>query len=309
MTTQRPDQSKAPSWLPFAPWLFVCLWSAGYGVAKLCLEYTSPLNLLAMRFVLTASILALPLVFYKVSFPSWRALGPLCLVSLCIHVVHFGLVYGGLSFGASAGVLALFAASQPLLVEISVSLFYRRFPRVVTMTGLGLGMAGAAYVIIMRHEFSAGALLGALMGFLAVVSFSIGTACDRYRTKNESPLAGYFVQYLFAAIVSLPLAYAVEGLQITPHINLLAGVGYLVLGNAIVGIFLLLTMVQFNSLSRVTSVMFLVPGLGALIAWLVVGEAMPFETWPGIIMAGLGVIMVLYAETIFPSKNNGKQDV
>ena len=40
-----------PHWLPIAPWMFLVVWSAGYGVAKLALESTTPLNLLALRFV------------------------------------------------------------------------------------------------------------------------------------------------------------------------------------------------------------------------------------------------------------------
>ncbi len=70
--------------------------------------------------------------------------------------------------------------------------------------------------------------------------------------------------------------------------------GYLVVGNAITGVFLLLTMVRHGALSKVTSVMFLVPGLGALIAWLVVDEAMPPAAWPGIALAAAGVLLVLY---------------
>ena len=36
-------------------------------------------------------------------------------------------------------------------------------------------------------------------------------------------------------------------------------------------------------------------GIAALIAWLVVGEVMPVEAWPGIVLAVAGVLLVLYA--------------
>ena len=57
----------------------------------------------------------------------------------------------------------------------------------------------------------------------------------------------------------------------------------------------MLTMVRFGAISRVTSIMFLVPGMAALIAWLVVDEVMPFDAWPGIGFATPGVLFVLYA--------------
>jgi hypothetical protein len=39
------------------------------------------------------------------------------------------------------------------------------------------------------------------------------------------------------------------------------------------------------------------------IAWLVVGEVMPVEAWPGIVLAAAGVLLVLYA----PSKPANQQ--
>jgi drug/metabolite transporter (DMT)-like permease len=78
---------------------------------------------------------------------------------------------------------------------------------------------------------------------------------------------------------------------------------YLVFGNSLLGIFLMLTMVRFGAISQVTSIMFLVPGIAALIAWLVVGEVMPVEAWPSIVLAAAGVLLVLYA----PSKPANQQ--
>jgi hypothetical protein len=58
---------KAPRWLPIVPWLFLFVWSAGYGVAKLALESTTPLNLLALRFsVATVALLPFVLIFRPV---------------------------------------------------------------------------------------------------------------------------------------------------------------------------------------------------------------------------------------------------
>ena len=76
---------------------------------------------------------------------------------------------------------------------------------------------------------------------------------------------------------------------------MISALSYLVLGNSLLGIFLMLTMVRFNAISQVTSIMFLVPGIAALIAWFVVDEVMPIAAWPGIILAAVGVLLVLYA--------------
>ncbi len=72
------------------------------------------------------------------------------------------------------------------------------------------------------------------------------------------------------------------------------GIFHLVFGRCISSVSSI-SMVRFGAISQVTSIMFLVPGIAALIAWLVVGEVMPVEAWPGIALAAAGVLLVLYA--------------
>ena len=62
-----------PRWLPIAPWLFLFVWSAGYGVAKLALESTTPLNLLAFRFVGAALVLIPFVLTIRPAWPSSQA--------------------------------------------------------------------------------------------------------------------------------------------------------------------------------------------------------------------------------------------
>jgi len=75
----------------------------------------------------------------------------------------------------------------------------------------------------------------------------------------------------------------------------MGALSYLVFGNSLLGICLMLTMVRFGAISLVISIMFLVPGMAALIASLVVDEVMPMLAWPGIGLAAAGVLLVLYA--------------
>ena len=86
-----------------------------------------------------------------------------------------------------------------------------------------------------------------------------------------------------------------EGYQTEWSSSMIGALSYFMFGNSLLGIFLMLTMVRFGAISRVTSIMFLVPGIAALIAWLVVDEVMPLDAWPGIGLAAAGVLLVLYA--------------
>ena len=284
-----------PRWLPIAPWLFLFVWSAGYGVAKLALESTTPLNLLALRFVgATLALLPFALIFKPV-WPEKRAIRDLLVVATFLQLGHFLCIYFGLALGASAGVLALFAASQPVLIAIVASLVNQRIPPPRVWAGLLVGLLGASWVIVVQGNFSDGALLGAVLGFVAVVSLSLGQVYDKSQRPECHPLLVYVIQYAFASIVSVPIALFFEGYQTEWTTSMFGALAYLVLGNSLLGIFLMMTMVRFGAISQVTSIMFLVPGIAALIAWLVVGEVMPIEAWPGIALAAAGVLLVLYA--------------
>ena len=292
-----------PRWLPIAPWLFLFVWSAGYGVAKLALESSTPLNLLALRF-LGATVALLPFVLiFRPTWPDKRAIRDLLIVATFLQLGHFLCIYFGLALGASAGVLALFAASQPVLIAIVASLVSHRIPPPRVWMGLVVGLLGASWVIFAQGHFSDGALLGAVLGFVAVVSLSLGQVYDKSQHPECHPLLVYVIQYAFASVVSVPIALYFEGYQTEWSASMIGALAYLVFGNSLLGIFLMLTMVRFGAISQVTSIMFLVPGIAALIAWVVVDEIMPVTAWPGIALAAAGVLLVLYAPKVEPEVN------
>jgi len=264
-------------------------------VAKLALESTTPLNLLALRFVLATLVLLPVAAIVKPPLPSRRATLDLIVVATLLQIGHFGCIYVGLSLGASAGVLALLAASQPVLITIVISLNQRELPAVRTWLGLSAGLLGAGWVIYAQGQLSGSVLLGAALGFVGVVSLSLGQVYDKTQQPQCHPLLVYIIQYAYASFICVPIAWWLEGYTIQWNTSLAGAITYLVLGNSLLGIFIMLTMVRFGAMARVTSIMFLVPGVAAVIAWLVVDEVMPLDAWPGIALAAAGVLLVLYS--------------
>ena len=70
-----------------------------------------------------------------------------------------------------------------------------------------------------------------------------------------------------------------------------AALAYLVIGNSVIAVGLLLAMIRAGQVSKVSALLFLVPPLSALMAWLVLNEVMPPIAWLGLIMAGAGVFL------------------
>ena len=135
-----------------------------------------------------------------------------------------------------------------------------------------------------------GYVLGAILGFTAVVGLSIGQVIEKQRKLGVHPIVATWVQYAFASAVSIPVALLFEGLVFESTVPFWGAVAFLVLGNSIVGILLMFTMVRQGSLAKVASIMFMVPAVGALIAWQVADEVPKLLAIPGFLLAMLGAL-------------------
>lgn len=273
---------------PFYPIMFLLVWSAGYATGKLALEYTQPLNLLAFRFF-GAFVVLTPLVFlWRLPIPNFTQSYALMGTGLFLHIGHFGSIYVGMKLGASASIMALFAASQPVLVIIASALLARKIPAWNIWASLSLGLLGAILIIGVNMQGNEGYLLGAILGFTAVVGLSIGQVIEKQRKLGIHPIVATWVQYAFASAVSIPFALAFEGFVFESSLPFWGALAFLVLGNSIVGILLMFSMVRQGSIAKVASIMFMVPAAGAFIAWLVANEVPKLIAVPGFILAMLG---------------------
>ena len=295
VATKAAQLPPSPLWLPLAPWVFIVVWSAGYSVAQVALEYTTPLMLLALRFCGAVICITPFLLVLRPAFPSRQDTITILTVAFFVQLVHFGCVYIGLELGASAGIMALFAASQPVLVHIASSFIHRRIPRGRIWLGLGLGLAGAAWVLGIKGFGNADVVLGVVLGFLAVVGLSVGVSIENWKKPHCHRLMNFWLQYLFVSAISLPMALVVSPSVLSTQWQFVAATGYLILGNSLFGIYLLLTLFRYGQIQRMSSIMMLVPPIAALIAWILVGEILPLAAWPGIGLAIIGVLLVLYA--------------
>jgi drug/metabolite transporter (DMT)-like permease len=76
--------------------------------------------------------------------------------------------------------------------------------------------------------------------------------------------------------------------------GLIASLTYLVLGNSILAISLLLAMIRRGEASRVSALFFLVPPMTAVTAFVVLRETMPVLAMLGIGMAAAGIFLVMH---------------
>lgn len=274
-----------------APVVFLLLWSAGFAIAKIGLLHAGPFTLLALRYVIAVLVL-LPLVpLLKPTFPNRRDAGHIAVTGFLIQVAYFGLCYIAFKSGVSAGGVAIIVCLQPILVSLIAPWMVGESVSRLRWIGLALGLTGAITVILARsgiaHEPPIGlfAAVGGLLGMTAA------TLYEKRFGVTTHPVPANLIQYAVGAAFTLPLALAVEGLQADWTPELFAVLAYLVIGNSLVAITLLLAMIRAGEVARVSALFYLVPPLSALFAWPLLGEAMPPLAWAGMALAGIGVTL------------------
>jgi drug/metabolite transporter (DMT)-like permease len=290
---QKSAMQNRPLWLIAAPVIFLLLWSAGFGIAKLGLQHAEPLTLLALRYCCVLLLLVpLALVMRPPMPKTLRAVLDIAVVGFLIQVVYFGLCYVAFKSGVSAGTVAIIVCLQPILVALSApSLIGESISRIGWL-GLALGLAGAAVVILARSSLSAENLTGIACAILALFGITAGTLYEKRFGVSHHPVSANLIQYAVGAGFTLPAAWLSEGMAVQWDGEFAAVLAYLVIGNSLLAMSLLLAMIRLGEVSRVSSLFYLVPALSAVFAWPLLGEPVPMLAWAGMALAGLGVALV-----------------
>jgi drug/metabolite transporter (DMT)-like permease len=285
----------APLWLRAAPAIFLLLWSAGFPIGKIGLHDAAPMTFLSVRYALVLAVL-LPLqAALRPAWPRGSTLRHLLVTGLLIQGVYFGLGYAAIALGVAAGTAALVVSLQPILVALlAPRLTGERIPPFAWL-GFALGFAGAAIVIVARTGGAGSTWLGMICAIGSLFGMTAGTLYEKRDGAAAHPVPANLVQYAVALAALLPFAWLGEGFRITPTISLAVAMAYLVIGNSLVAITLLLAMIRAGDAARVSTLFFLVPPLAAVLSWLLVGERMPPLGWLGFVCAAAGVAIVARA--------------
>ncbi|MFN4155650.1 MAG: DMT family transporter [Paracoccaceae bacterium] len=285
--------SSRPLWLIAAPAVFLVLWSAGFAIAKVGLDHAEPITILALRYCLVLVVLLPFALTLRPPMPATlRGWLDVAVVGFLIQVGYFGLCYLAFKSGVSAAGVAIVVCLQPILVALIAPRFVGEIVSRRAWAGLGLGLAGALVVILARAQVQAENPWGLLLAVGGLLGITAGTLYEKRFGVSQHPVTSNLIQYAVGAAFTLPIALLTESQSISWDAEFIAVMAYLVIGNSLLAMSLLLAMIRVGEVSRVSALFYLVPAMSALFAWPLLGEAMPFMAWLGLGLAGAGVAMV-----------------
>ena len=279
-------------WLALTPTIFLVLWSAGYVVAKVALVDAAPMALLALRFAAVISIMAVLFVILRPPLPKttrdWLHLG---FVGFLMQSIYFGMAYFAFVNGLAAGTAALIFSLQPLLVALLAPRWTNENVNWAQWLGLAIAMTGTFVVIIARLEIGPPPFVGFGFAALALAGITLATLWEKRFGLSHHPVTANLVGYSAGLLGLLPfLSWSdIAAVNWTP--SFYYAFAYLVIGNSVIAVGLLLAMIRAGQVSRVSTLLFLVPPSAAFIAWITLGEPMPLLAWVGLIISGGGVYL------------------
>ena len=270
------------------PLLFILLWSSGYVAGKLALPHTGPLTLLTLRFGLAAVVLLAVALATGAPWPRRRqAWGHLAVVGLLMQVLHFSCIYFALQWGLSAGVAGLLIGLMPLATALGAHLWLaERIGRRQLLALLG-GLVGVALVIAdkpLNGAWTAYAVAG--LGLLGLVA---GTLYQKRFCAHMDLRSGAGVQMAVSALAVAAVAGPTEGFAIDWAPELIGSWLWLGLVNSIGAFSLMFIMIRRGQAGQVARLFFLIPGVSALMGFVLLGERLEPLAIAGFALSALAV--------------------
>jgi drug/metabolite transporter (DMT)-like permease len=284
--------------LPLLVAAFCLLWSSAFAVAKLAITDCPPLILLAIRFLLAGVLMLAAAAIHGVRWNLGRRdLLLFAALGIANQAVYLGLGYVGMR-SVSSGLAALVISANPVLTAVLAAAFLGERMTWRKTAGLLLGIGGVAFVVESRLAGGAEHSGGILFTIAALVSLVAGTIlfkrfAPRDGLRNGGLWIGNGVQSLSAGLALAPFAFTLESVgDVVPSWQLLAAFVYLV---AFVSVFAYLIWFHLLTVSGATaasSYHFMMPPLGMLFGWLLLGEHIAFTDLLGIVPVAIGIYLV-----------------
>jgi drug/metabolite transporter (DMT)-like permease len=276
-----------------APVAFILLWSSGWVAAEFGAMVSGPLTFLVIRFVVAILCFMAIAVLSSARWPANRTeWGHTLFSGVLLHGGYLGPVWWAIGQGVPAGISGIIAGLQPLLTALAAPYILNERLNPMQRVGLVLGFLGVTLAVLPKllHAGSGGiAWFPVVINVLGMVSVTAGTIYQKRYLQAVDIRVAATLQYLAALIVILPFAFLLETFHVEFGWQFVAVLAWSVLGTSVAAILLLLYLLGQGQVSRVASLVYLVPPLAALQAWLFLGEALtPFTIFgTAIVVAGV----------------------
>jgi drug/metabolite transporter (DMT)-like permease len=279
--------------LPLYIGLFCLLWSFAFVAGKIGVTDCPPLILLTARFSLAGIlILGISAIRGEGWQLTWRDAAMFAILGVANNALYLGLGYTGLKT-VSAGLGGLIVSANPVFTAIFAALLLGEALTWRKVAGLLLGILGVAFIVWHRMSAGTDSLHGILFTLASLASIVVGTILFKLLAPKGSLWVGNGIQNLAGGLALSPFAFTLASVSdIVPSARLLGAFAFLVLGGSVLAYLLWFHLLKVCGATAASAYHFLMPPLGMLFAFLVLGEHVELRDLAGIVPVALGIYLV-----------------
>lgn len=283
-------------WLIFLALGF--FWGSSYLFIKLAVDDFGTFTLVALRLLFGAGLLWTVVLLSRVELPREpRIYGHLVVMSVVNIALPFALITWA-EQSVDSAIAAILTSAVPLFVILLAPFFLPDEPiRVNGLAGLAVGFVGVVILTGRDMSGSGGELIGALALLAAALSYACGGIYSRRNVRGLRPMVPAVFQVTFALFITTTLAFVFEHpLASTPDAQAVFSIVWLgLLGSGMAYLCYFRLLGPWGA-TRVSLVAYLLPAVGIVLGFLVLGETIDGRVLLGtlLIVAGIGLVNSRY---------------
>lgn len=274
-----------------APAIFVLLWSTGFIGTKYVLAGAEPLTYLTVRMALVALLMGVIAAIWRPKWPDRAGVIHSAIAGLLVHGFYLGGTAVAIFHSVPAGLSALIPGLQPILTSTLANRWLGERVTPLQWTGLLMGLAGTL-IVLHGRSLSGEAGWGWLGTCVALISITLGTLYQKRYCSQIDWRTGNFIQFIAAGLLFALGAWLFETRVIVWNREFILGLAWLVVVLSIGSIGLLYWLIRHSAATSVASLFYLVPGVTAIMAYLLFDERLDLISIAGMVICATAVLLV-----------------
>lgn len=295
------NSSSSPHRLAYLALAAVCIfWGTTYLGIRVALESFPPLYLIAIRYVISGSILLIASALSGAVIPRGRELWQ---TAIC-GVICIGIGNGLLAIAEvyiPSGLAALFYTVTPFwMIGIDALLPHGRRPVPLTLAGLLIGLAGVAFLVYpaaLRDGLQGREVGGFLLIQLSTIGWVTGSLLQKRVAGRTQPFVSGAVQQLAAGLAVFLPAGLFEKFPTTISSSSLMAVAYLVVFGSLIGFSAFIYSVAKLPVAVASLYTFVNPAVAMLLGGLVYHEPFGSREVTAMLIIFAGIVAVRWSES------------
>jgi drug/metabolite transporter (DMT)-like permease len=273
-------------------------WGSSYLFIKLAVGDFGTFTLVALRLLVGASLLWSVVLLSRVQLPREpRMYGHLVVMATINIALPFSLITMA-ERSVDSSLASILTSPVPLFAAVLAPFFLPDEPiRLNGLAGLALGFVGVVILVSPGLSGSGGELPGMLALLAAAGSYACGAIYARRNVRGLRPMVPAVFQVTFACLITGTMAFLFERpLSVTPDGQAIFAILWLgLLGSGLAYLCFFRLLGPWGA-TRLTMVAYLLPAVGIILGFLVLGEPIDGRIILGTtaIMAGIGIVNSRY---------------